>query len=508
MANRRFSVHETRDVIVRMRLGETDRQIARDGLMGRSKSSRLRGLAEEHGWLEPGVELPANDVIAELLQARKGQQRRNSLVEPYAAQVLRWASQGVSGVAIHQCLVRDHGFTGAYNSVKRFLQAHRPGPPATIILDFKPGEAAQVDFGSGPRLMDWFSGKEVKTWFFVMTLAFSRHQYLEFVLDQKVETWLGCHRRAFEFFDGFPRKVIIDNPKCAITKACYTDPEVQRAYAEYAEEYGFLISPCPVGDAKKKGIVESGVKYVKTGFLVLRTFRDLPDMNRQARDWVLGSAGNRIHGTTKERPLSYFVEVEKAFLKQLPIVPPEIAAWEQVKLHPDCHVTYDNRRYSAPHPLIGQYLWLRATETTVQIFHAESLVATHVRQVKRNKRSTLEDHYPPNAQAYLMATPQWCLQQAEKVGEHCLELIEALFADKVLDKLRSAQGVIRLADKYGCNRLEAACARAIAHDTLTYVAVKSILKKGLDQEPARQAVPLGETYGGKARFIRGAFPLQ
>lgn len=508
MANRRFSVHEIRDVIVRMRLGETDRQIAKGGLMGRGRASRLRGLAVEQGWLEPDKALPANDVIAGLLQATKTQQPRNSLVEPHAAQVLRWASEGVSGVAIHQCLVRDHGFTGAYNSVKRFLQAHRPGPSATIILDFKPGEAAQVDFGSGPRLMDWAAEKEIKTWFFVMTLAFSRHQYLEFVLDQKVETWLGCHRRAFEFFGGVPRKVIIDNPKCAITRACYTEPKVQRAYAEYAEEYGFLISPCPVGDAAKKGIVESGVKYVKRGFLPLRTFRDLPDMNRQGREWVLGTAGNRTHGTTKERPLSRFTEVEQAFLKQLPAVPPEIAAWESVKLHPDCHVTYDNRRYSAPHPLIGQYLWLRATETTVQIFHEESLVATHVRQVRLGKPSTINDHYPPNAQAYLMATPQWCLQQAEKVGEYCLELIEALFADKVLDKLRSAQGVIRMADKYGHKRLEAACTRAIAHNTPTYAAIKSILEKGLDQEPARQAMPLGETYSGKARFIRGTFPLQ
>ncbi len=508
MANRRFSMHETRDVIVRMRLGETDRQIARDGLMGRSKSSRLRSLASEQGWLKPGADLPANEVIAELLQTRRTRERQNSLVEPYAAQVLQWASQGVNGVTIHQCLVRNHGFTGGYNSVKRFLHAHRPGPAATIILDFKPGEAAQVDFGSGPRLMDWVSGKEVKTWFFVMTLAFSRHQYLEFVLDQKVETWLGCHRRAFEFFGGVPRKVIIDNPKCAITKACYTDPDVQRSYAEYAEGYGFLISPCPVNDAAKKGIVESGVKYVKQSFLPLRTFRDLPDMNRQGREWVLEAAGMRIHGTTKERPLERFTEVEQAILKPLPAVPPEIVAWEEVKLHPDCHVTYDNRRYSAPHPLIGQYLWLRATETTVQIFHDESLVATHVRQAKPGKRSTIEDHYPPNAQAYLMATPQWCLQQAEKVGEYCLELVEALFAGKVLDKLRAAQGVVRLADKYGHKRLEAACARAIAHDTPTYVAVKSILAKGLDTEPAPQRVPLGDTYGGKARFIRGTFPLQ
>ena len=85
-----------------------------------------------------------------------------------------------------------------------------------------------------------------------MVLAWSRHQYAELVRNQSVETWLGCHRRAFEHFNGVASKVIIDNPKCAITKACYHDPHVQRSYADYAEGYGFIISPCPVADPQKK----------------------------------------------------------------------------------------------------------------------------------------------------------------------------------------------------------------------------------------------------------------
>ena len=82
--------------------------------------------------------------------------------------------------------------------------------------------------------------------------AWSRHAYAEVVTDQKVATWLGCHRRAFEWFNGVPRRLTIDNPKCAITRACYHDPQVQRAYAECAEGYGFKIEPCPVRDPKKK----------------------------------------------------------------------------------------------------------------------------------------------------------------------------------------------------------------------------------------------------------------
>jgi transposase len=108
-----------------------------------------------------------------------------------------------------------------------------------------------------------------------------------------------CHRRAFEFFSGVPARIIIDNPKCAITKACYHDSEVQRSYATFAEDYGFLISPCPPRDPQKKGRVESGVKYIKNNFMSLRDFRSLQDANAQLMDWIIGTAGNRIHGTTE-----------------------------------------------------------------------------------------------------------------------------------------------------------------------------------------------------------------
>ena len=212
--------------------------------------------------------------------------------------------------------------TGSYSSVRRFLRGLRR-PSATVILDFSPGEAAQVDFGQGPRLVD--HGREVKTWVFVMTLCWSRHQYAELVLDQKVSTWLGCHRRALEFFSGVPTRLTIDNAKCAITRACWHDPTVQRSYAELAEGYGFKVDACPPREPKKKGRVEAGVKYVKRNFMPLREFRNLADANRQLMAWVLETAGNRIHGTTRERPLTRFAETERHLLESLPSVAPEPA---------------------------------------------------------------------------------------------------------------------------------------------------------------------------------------
>jgi transposase len=510
MSFRRFEMHQYRHVLSRMRSGDTDRSIARSGLMGRKKSARFRQLALSHGWLDPQTPLPDSAALAHAIKGRKDNLPQPSLVEPYADEVRKWLENGVQGTTIHQNLVRRHGFQGSYSSVRRFLAQYKDThPEVTTILDFDPGEAAQVDFGSGPQIIDVFTGEVIKTWFFVMTLCFSRHQYAEIITNQKVDTWLACHRRAFEFFGGVPQKVIIDNPKCAITKACYHDPAVQRSYAAYAEGYGFMISPCPPRDPKKKGRVESGVKYIKRNFMPLREFRSLSDANDQLKRWVWEVAGNRIHGTTYQRPLTLFVETEKAFLQPLPDVSPQVATWTQVKVHGNCHIQFEKAQYSAPFRLVHQHLWLKATDNTVKLFRDLEMVAVHPRLFKPGDRSTVDDHLPPEALAYKMQDPQWCLKQAREVGSACHQVIRTLFEDRVLDNLRAVQGIIGLSKKYGPIRLETACQRALFFGNVRYRSIKTILNKGLDQlnlfQTSDQA--LAAPYTGSARFLRHSIDL-
>ena len=261
--------------------------------------------------------------------------------------------------------------------------------------------------------------------------------------------------------------------------------------------------------AFSKGRVESGVKYIKKNFLPLRQFRSLTDANGQLKDWILGEAGNRIHGTTRQRPLSMFAETERHFLRGLPDQAPECARWAQAKVHGDCHVRFDKTLYSCPFRLANQSLWLKATETTVRIYHNHELVACHPRLSHPGARSTVDDHLPPNALAYKMRDPQWCLKQARQVGPRCTELIETLFADRVMDNLRAAQGIIRLGKSYSPERLEAACRRALHYENPRYRSVKTILKKGLDQIPEEQYLfdSLAEVYTGKARFGRDIHTL-
>lgn len=504
-------MHQIRQALVRMRLGDTDRAIARAGLVGRRKLAGLRRLAEAVGWLDPAVPLPGDDVLQTHLTQDTPSRRAPSTVstlEAHRARIAAWLAQGVDGTVIHATLVRDHGYTGSYSAVRRLLAPLRAAAPVdtTVRLDYAPGSAAQVDFGAGPALPDAVTGAPLRTWVFVMTLAFSRHQYIEFVRDQSVLTWLGCHRRAFAWFDGVPERVIVDNAKCAITRACAHDPAVQRAYAECAEGYGFRIDPCPPHDPQKKGIVEAGVKYVKRNFLPLRVFRDLTDLNAQGRQWVLETAGRRRHGTTGVSPLERF-ELERGLLRPLPDRLPDLGSWHPVKAHRDCHVQFERSWYSVPFRLAGQTLWLKAGLGLVTIHDDQyRSVAAHVRADRPFTRRTVQDHLPPDAARFFAHDREWCLAQARAVGTACSALIETLLSDRIAERLRAAQGVIRLHEKYGKERLEAACRRALDHDSPHYRTVKTILAGGHDQRP-EPALPTSEPKPHGGRFARDAASL-
>lgn len=498
-------MHHYRQALMRMRQGDSDRDIARSRLMGRRTAAALRALAQAQGWLDREQAPPDDAAIAAALAVPKRARTTVSSLEPLREQIAAWFKQGVSGVVIHTALKREHGYTGSYSAVRRMLATLKDEvpPEATVRLAFAPGEAAQVDFGAGPSLAHP-SGDVRRTWAFVMTLCFSRHQYVEFVWDQTVATWLGCHRRAFEWFAAVPARLIIDNAKCAITKACAQDPEVQRSYADCACAYGFRIDACPPHDPQKKGIVESGVKYLKGNFLPLRSFRDLADLNAQAKRWVIEEAGVRRHGTTGEAPLARF-ELERSLLLPLPALAPDLGTWSQATLHRDCHVQFERAFYSAPWSLVGKRLWLKASDGMVTIYDEHRAVAAHARAMRPGQRRTVADHLPPQAQAFFAHDRDWCVEQARRVGPACTDLIEHLLTDRVAERLRAAQGVLRLVKPYSAPRVEAACARALAHGSPFYRTVKTILAGDHDLRGAEAITVAGSPHSG--RFARNAASL-
>lgn len=504
MSNRRFEMYQYRQIIFQMRHGQSDRAISKLKLAGRDKCCQIRQISIKRGWLNVNAPLPEDLVLREVFKTER--KKSHSLTMPYADEIETWHQQNINGATIYRALIRKHGFAGSYDSVKRYLghlKLKIAKLSASMILSFEPAEAAQVDFGKGPDIIDQLTGEAHKTWIFVMTLCFSRHQYAEIILNQQVETWLGCHKRAFEFLGGIPKKIIIDNAKCAITKACYYDPTVQRSYNEFAEGCGFIISPCPPYEPKKKGIVESGVKYVKNSFVPLRMFNSIDDANTQLHEWILQEAGLRKHGTTFEKPIRLFNEIEQHLLNPLPAQPVEFADWTQVKVHQDCHVNYRNCRYSAPYQHIKETIWLRASETSVRLYDNNELVGIHPRLFKPGDRSTEKGHFPPKAKYYLTRDNAWCLDASKKIGSDCYQLMQILLNDPTLDRRRAMQGIINLSERFSNEQVNAACHRALFFNSPKYKTIKSILEQGIENKFEELAVVPDKIF--ENAYINGKF---
>lgn len=506
MAGRRMDVMDVREIVRRLRMKQRVKEIARDLGVARQTVKKYRKIALEQGWLA-GPEMPTAAHVAAATEAGPGPLLTGppSGVQPHHQKIMKLHGEGVSATVIHRLLSEQDGFRGSYTCVQRYVARHGAAVPEGFVrVEVPPGAEAQVDFGYVGLYLDPATGQMRKTWAFVMTLSHSRHQYAELVFDQSVATWLSCHVRAFEWFAGVPAKVVIDNLKAAVTRACFHDPQVQRSYRELAEHYGFTISPCRIKTPQHKGKVESGVKYVKRNALAGRTFKDIHEANAHLRQWILAVAGLRDHGTIHEAPLARFEQVEKAALGALPAARYELAVFKIVKLHPDCHVVFEQAYYSAPHRLIGQTLWLRATAERVEIYWNHERVASHGRARRAGERVSTILHYPPTKLAGLLVTPERLREQARQIGPVTGKLVEEMLADHPVDRLRGAQGILRLADQYGSVRLEAACARALVFGQVAYRSVASILKQGLESTPLpAEAFPAGPV-PKRAAFARPA----
>ena len=507
MPGKRKETMDIREILRYLRQGESNRAVARATGIDRKTIGRYRAWAAKHGLLSGP--LPSwgelHQLAEETLKSSPPPQNGSS-VEPYREMVVRLRQERVEIAALYERL-KERGYTGSYASVHRFVRHLEPkSPDVTVRVELPPGEEGQVDFGYAGLMIDPETGKLRKTWLFVMTLSWSRHQYVEFVFDQKIETWLRLHRNAFAFFGGVPKRVVIDNLKAAIIRACWDDLQVQQSYRECAEHYGFLIAPCRPRTPEHKGKVEQGgVHYVKRNFLGGREPTPITQANQDVLRWVNTTAGQRIHGTTKEQPLVRF-ETEHEALLPLPGTPYDMAVWKQVTLHRDCYVVFDKAYYSAPFRLEGQQLRVRGGTREVQIYTADyKLIATHPRAQRPGQRLTHLDHLPPHKVPGLILSRDTCRQQASQIGPATCKVVDELLNHRPEDRLRTAGRLLRLGERFGSRRLEAACVRALRFDDLAYVTIKRILEQGLDAEemPTPEAVPPALTFVRTAAELVG-----
>jgi transposase len=213
-----------------------------------------------------------------------------------------------------------------------------------------------------------------------------------------------------------------------------------------------------------------------------RTFFSLASANlaiRERLDWLNARPFRKLPGSR----LSLFTELDRPALRPLPARPYEFGIWRRAKVSIDYHVELDRHYYSVPYQLLGEVCDARLSATTVELFVRGRRVASHPRSAERFRPTTTPEHMPEAHRRHLEWTPGRLIAWGEQAGPATGALVAELMRRRSHPEqgYRSCLGIIRLGRRYGPERLEAACARALAIDAPTYRSVDSILKRGLDR---------------------------
>lgn len=403
---------------------------------------------------------------------------------PYQEQIARWLQQDhLRLTRIHELLELDVSYT----TLRRFVREQGlAGRPATTVrmAPTAPGEVAEMDFGRLGRLVDPVTGKRPTVWALVVVLPSSRYLFVWPLVSQTLEAVLEGLEAAWSFFDGIPQRLVLDNFPAAVASPDAYDARLTRGFLEYSQARNLLIDPARVRHPKDKPVVERAMSYVRERFWKGGSFRDLADVRQQARQWSQEVAGRRVHGTTRQLPRVVFESEERATLQPAPETPYDPPHWARVTVHPDHHVSFGQALYSVPTTTCppGTKLEVRGDRQTVRLYKGGELVKAVVRQA-RGGRTTDPDDYPAEKTAYTLRSTEQAVTRAGAFGHDVGTFAEQLLGGlQPWGKLRQAQHLLRLGERYGAERLDAACRRALGFELIDVRRVERILVQALDAE--------------------------
>lgn len=372
------------------------------------------------------------------------------------------------------------------------------------------GEKLFVDFsGDGIPWIDPLTGEEREAALFVAALGASSYTYAEAFPSQELPHWINGHVHAYEFLGGVTRVTVPDQPRTAIKRSCRYDPELNPTYRDLAQHYGTCVIPARPRKPRDKAKVEVAVLLVQRWIIAAlrrRTFFSIAEINRAIRE-LLEKLNNRPLRKLRRSRRDLFLELDQPNLLPLPEKPFEFAEWKiGLRVNVDYHIEFETNYYSVPYQLIHQEVDLRATVTTVEILHRAKRVSSHLRLQGQRRFATLTAHMPRSHQAHAEWTPSRIVNWAKQTGPSTGQLVEKIMAERPHPEqgYRASLGILRLAKAYTPQRLEKACARALACRSHSYRSVESILKNRLEDQPLPSrdlvALPLHENLRGSQYY--------
>jgi transposase len=425
--------------------------------------------------LEPLPQAATTELNAVPAEVRPTRSPSASACDAYREVIELGLSKGRNARAIWQDLVDGAGFTGGYQSVKRFVRRlrGRQTPEARAVIETAPGEEAQVDYGTGPMVRDPASGKYRRTRLFVLTLGYSRKSVRLLVFRSSTQVWAELHEQTFRRLGGVTRLVVLDNLREGVLSPDIYDPALNPLYRDVLQHYGAVALPCRVRDPNRKGKVESAVGHAQRTPLKGLRFETLAEAQAYLDRWEERWADTRIHGTTKRQVAAMFAE-ERPSLLPLPLEPFRYYRYGERTVHLDGCVEVEAAYYSAPPGWVGQRVQVQWDNLFVRLLDPRTgqLLREHLRARRGAHRMPAEDrpqHTPPAVQQLLARAET----TAPQIGALCQQMHRRSGPAAV----RRIQGVLALTKKYGPAAVEQACAAALEVGFPDYRLVRRYLER-------------------------------
>ncbi len=504
-------MHEIREVLRLWLRGEGQRSIARLAVVDRKTVRRYVEAAVSAGLCrEAGEERLDDGLIASVCEAVRPH-RSNGHGASWAVlvanhdQLEAWlVKEGLTAVKAHDLLAR-RGIHVPERTLHRYalevLGVGRSAKGTTVrVADGEPGQELQVDFGKMGLVPDADTGRRRVCWALIFTACYSRHCFVWLTLRQTTEAVIAGCEAAWAFFGGVFKVVVPDNMAAVVERADATEPRLNRAFVEYAQARGFVIDPARVRKPTDKPRVERVVPFVRNSMFAGENFVDLAHAQRHAEVWSAERAGLRIHGTTQCRPVELFALEEAPALAPAPTSPYDLPVYSRPKVHRDHHIEVAKALYSVPGNLIGARVEVRADSQLVRVFHRNALVKVHPR-TRAGGRITDAADLPAERSTYALRDIDHLRRLAAGHGAAI-----GAYADAVLDhplpwtKMRQVYALLGLVKRWGPERVEAACARALEAEATNVGLIARMIERATEAAgPAPALAPAAER---AARFAR------
>lgn len=493
MPRRRMSAGVIREILRLKSQNLSVRQISRSVKKGKSNVQRLLHNAEEAGLKWPLPEDLDDQKLEEILYPKPEVVVFEGKALPDFPSIEKeLTKKGVTRQRLWEEYVEVCEEQGReYYSYTRFCELLgewlKKNRPPSMRQIHKAGEKCFVDYaGLVVNITDPRTGEVTKAQIFVGVMGASNYIFAEAAASQTLPDWLGSNTRMLEFFGAVPEIMVPDNLRSAVSRACRYDPEVNPAYAKWANHYRTVVIPARPGKPKDKAKVENAVLLVERSVLApIRNekFFSVAELNNRVKKLVEEANSTPLQKGEGESRRDLFEEIDLPELKTLPPYPYEYAEIKKAKVHIDYHVEYRKCLYSVPCAYRGENVEVHASENIVTIYFKNKVIAQHKR-TRPGRPATEPAHMPENHREHGRWTPEGLRSWAKGVGEEVYRWVDAQIESKDHPEqaYRVCLGLMSLSRNYP-RRLEAACGVANRNGLMKLRQVKNVLKNGTDKLP-------------------------